>query len=108
MSRRERVIDTRKCRNWQTSKTKDLVFIANVWVQVPSSASKISLIDGFAGVAELADAQASGACGSNIVWVQVPSPALTGKSVNGFLFYFVQIILKAYWLLMVCNRCLLH
>ena len=29
-----------------------------------------------AGVAELADAQASGACGSNIVWVQVPSPAL--------------------------------
>ena len=55
-------------------------------------------------MAELADAQASGACGSNIVWVQVPSPALTGKSVNGFLFYFVQIILKAYWLLMVCNR----
>ena len=61
-----------------------------------------------AEVAELADAQASGACGSNIVWVQVPSPALTGKSVNGFLFYFVQIILKAYWLLMVCNRCLPH
>ena len=29
----------------------------------------------FAGVAELADAQASGACGSNIVWVQVPSSA---------------------------------
>ena len=29
----------------------------------------------YAGVAELADAQASGACGSNIVWVQVPSPA---------------------------------
>ena len=28
-----------------------------------------------AGVAELADAQASGACGSNVVWVQVPSPA---------------------------------
>ena len=40
----------------------------------------------FAGVAELADAQASGACGSNVVWVQVPSPAffagniLTGLS----------------------------
>ena len=30
----------------------------------------------FAGVVELADAQASGACGSNTVWVQVPSPAL--------------------------------
>ena len=28
-----------------------------------------------AGVAELADAQASGACGRKIVWVQVPSPA---------------------------------
>ena len=63
---------------------------------------------GDAEVAELADAQASGACGSNIVWVQVPSPALTGKSVNGFLFYFVQIIFKAFWLLMVCNRCLPH
>ena len=29
-----------------------------------------------AGMAELADAQASGACGSNIVRVQVPLPAL--------------------------------
>ena len=29
-----------------------------------------------AEVAELADAQASGACGSNTVWVQVPSSAL--------------------------------
>ena len=28
-----------------------------------------------AGMAELADAQASGACGGNIVWVQVPFPA---------------------------------
>ena len=28
-----------------------------------------------AGVAELADAQASGACGRKAVWVQVPSPA---------------------------------
>ena len=33
--------DTRKCRNWQTSKTKDLVIIAIVWVQVPSSALKM-------------------------------------------------------------------
>ena len=33
--------DARKCRNWQTSKTKDLVIIAIVWVQVPSSALKI-------------------------------------------------------------------
>lgn len=37
--------------------------------------SAIITIVSFAGVAELADAQASGACGSNIVWVQVPSPA---------------------------------
>ena len=33
-----------------------------------------------AEVAELADAQASGACGSNIVWVQVPSSALQCKA----------------------------
>lgn len=32
----------RKCRNWQTSKTKDLVTIAVVWVQVPSSALLVS------------------------------------------------------------------
>ena len=31
-------MNERKCRNWQTSKTKDLVSIALVWVQVPSSA----------------------------------------------------------------------
>ena len=31
-------VQMRKCRNWQTSKTKDLVIIAIVWVQVPSSA----------------------------------------------------------------------
>lgn len=40
----------RKCRNWQTSKTKDLVTIAVVWVQVPSSAVLIeweALILGF-------------------------------------------------------------
>ena len=40
----------RKCRNWQTSKTKDLVTIAVVWVQVPSSAFLIkweALIRGF-------------------------------------------------------------
>ncbi len=31
----------------------------------------------------MADAQASGACGSNIVWVQVPSPAFyTAKTLN--------------------------
>ena len=30
--------DMRKCRNWQTSKTKDLVAIAVVRVQVPPSA----------------------------------------------------------------------
>ena len=30
----------------------------------------------YAGMAELADAQASGACGGNIVWVQVPFPAV--------------------------------
>ena len=36
--------DMRKCRNWQTSKTKDLVIIAIVWVQVPSSAYSIKRV----------------------------------------------------------------
>ena len=43
--------------------------------------SAIIMIVSFAGVAELADAQASGACGSNIVWVQVPSPASRKRAV---------------------------
>ncbi len=94
--------DLRKCRNWQTSKTKDLVSIALVWVQVPSSAffihenrmlqrvRSIDPDDRYAGVAELADAQASGACGSNIVWVQVPSPAfglVSRDTYKAFLLY---------------------
>ena len=37
--------EMRKCRNWQTSKTKDLVAIAVVWVQVPSSAVKMSAVN---------------------------------------------------------------
>ena len=49
-----------------------------------------------AGMAELADAQASGACGSNIVRVQVPLPAPDNDNPNpvpigdgfGFLVYF--------------------
>ena len=47
----------RKCRNWQTSKTKDLVSIALVWVQVPSSALEISNEMRYAEVSELADEQ---------------------------------------------------
>ena len=31
-------VDMQECRNWQTSKTKDLVINAIVWVQVPSPA----------------------------------------------------------------------
>ena len=49
--------DMRKCRNWQTSKTKDLVSIALVWVQVPSSALEISKEMRYAEVSELADEQ---------------------------------------------------
>ena len=33
-----REVDMQECRNWQTSKTKDLVINAIVWVQVPSPA----------------------------------------------------------------------
>ena len=49
-------------------------------------AKVLSLIHIYAGVAELADAQASGACGSNIVWVQVPSPACLLYTSNAALF----------------------
>ena len=40
----------------------------------------------FAEVVELADAQASGACGSNTVWVQVPSSALKKSDLFGLFF----------------------
>ena len=50
---------------------------------VPCAYKSANLITD-AGVAELADAQASGACGSNIVWVQVPSPASFFYSFLGF------------------------
>ena len=43
---------------------------------VADEAANNFIIKSFAGMAELADAQASGACGSNIVRVQVPLPAL--------------------------------
>ena len=49
----------------------------------------------YADVAELADAQASGACGSNTVWVQVPSPAaknLVEKTLQGFFVYIFEIL----------------
>ena len=51
----------------------------------------------YAGVAELADAQASGACGSNIVWVQVPSSALffySKKETDTVSFFSVLMIQK--------------
>ena len=43
---------------------------------VADGAANNFIIKSCAGMAELADAQASGACGSNIVRVQVPLPAL--------------------------------
>ena len=45
-----------------------MIFVAEI------QRKKLHITD-CAGMAELADAQASGACGSNIVWVQVPLPA---------------------------------
>ena len=43
-----------------------------------------------AEVAELADAQASGACGSNTVWVQVPSSALETRKASQMGCFFVS------------------
>ena len=57
----------RKCRNWQTSKTKDLVAIAVVWVQVPSSA--------FCGCSSMVEHQPS----KLDTWVRFPSPAFVVK-----------------------------
>ena len=44
----------------------------------------------YAEVAELADAQASGACGSNTVWVQVPSSALETRKASRMGCFFVS------------------
>ena len=50
-------------------------------------------------MAELADAQASGACGSNIVRVQVPLPALFFCLRAGwFLFYIIYILFPVIFL----------
>ena len=55
----------------------------------------------YAGVAELADAQASGACGRKIVWVQVPSPAWFESCgslyFQGFRFFFLNCLNCAFW-----------
>ena len=54
---------------------------------VADEAANNFIIKSCAGMAELADAQASGACGSNIVRVQVPLPAL----------FFSSILPKSIW-----------
>ena len=51
----------------------------------------------------MADAQASGACGSNIVWVQVPSPALLERMgcclcSDLFLFYINEEVEKKFYI----------
>ena len=63
----------RKCRNWQTSKTKDLVTAMSCGFKshLPHSVSSICN----AGMAELADAYGSGPYGSNTMRVQVSFPA---------------------------------
>ena len=77
--------DMRKCRNWQTSKTKDLVSIALVWVQVPSSACTIKyliaqrfLISTKCDMRKCRNWQTSKTkdlVSIALVWVQVPSSA---------------------------------
>ena len=74
--------DTRKCRNWQTSKTKDLVVVTSCGFK--------SHLPHDAEVAELADAHGSGPCDSNIMRVQVPSSARRLKSKDLSLFCLVE------------------
>ena len=57
----------------------------------------------------MADAQASGACGSNTVWVQVPSPASEGAKQNingsGFApFYAVKALQSVHLQGFLCTR----
>ena len=77
------VVNMRKWRNWQTRRLQMPVVAipCGFKSRLPhSSFCKVRVTYNFifflnAEVAELADAQASGACGSNTVWVQVPSSA---------------------------------
>ena len=48
-----------------------------------------------AGVAELADAQASGACCGNTVWVQVPPSALQKRNIQTDVPFFYSLSLSA-------------
>ena len=70
----------RKCRNWQTSKTKDLVSIALVWVQVPSSALEISMKCDMRKCRNWQTSKTKDLVSIALVWVQVPSSAF-------FIFY---------------------
>ena len=86
-----REVDMQECRNWQTSKTKDLVINAIVWVQVPSPAllfqvtgvrsERMRLLKSeyICEMQECRNWQTSKTKDlviNAIVWVQVPSPAL--------------------------------
>ena len=67
--------EMRKCRNWQTSKTKDLVSIALVWVQVPSSALEISMKCDMRKCRNWQTSKTKDLVSIALVWVQVPSSA---------------------------------
>ncbi len=64
----------RKCRNWQTSKTKDLVTAMSCGFKSHLPQWDTYFMDN-AGMAELADAYGSGPYGSNTMRVQVSFPA---------------------------------
>ena len=64
----------RKCRNWQTSKTKDLVAAMSCGFKSHLPQWDTYFMDN-AGMAELADAYGSGPYGSNTMRVQVSFPA---------------------------------
>ncbi len=85
-----RDVDMQECRNWQTSKTKDLVINAIVWVQVPSPAllfqmdrvhsehMRLLKSEYICEMQECRNWQTSKTKDlviNAIVWVQVPSPA---------------------------------
>ena len=70
---------------------------------VADEAANNFIIKSCAGMAELADAQASGACGSNIVRVQVPLPALFFLSLCRFILSHFYVLFNFHFLIFILS-----
>ena len=92
----------RKCWNWQTGQTKDLVVIAIVWVQVPSSAEqKLLLMQGFFTLLERVRKRLFGSCSFQFAGACLKTPAQ--KNQRNFCFEFPLIFLFSFLSEFFCN-----